>query len=459
MVRKRISFFIPVLCILLFASCKEDDISPDQQYLKINEFIWEEMNDVYLWEDLIPQNIDLKTETDSKQLFEKLLYLPTDRWSYITDDYQGLIDGFNGIEKDFGHQYKLYALFNSDQVVGIVKYVVPDSPASDAGVKRGDLFYKVNGTTLTKTNYQELLNGQESYTLSFGTFDVDENVIPGTDKSLTSRVITENPIHLSKTREFEGKKIGYLAYNRFISKYDDELVNIMQIFKTDNITDLVLDLRYNPGGAVTSAINLSSMIAPSSVIQNKSVFSRLQWNEKYADHFLQEEGANSENLVSHFNIQEVNLNLNRIYILITSNTASASEAVINSLDPYMEVIVIGSENSSGKYVGSVTIHDKNKGGNWAMQPIVFKNANADGVTDYANGFTPDYLVEDDFNAPLGSLTEDMLSKAVELITGQIVAEPARIEGKFIPDNMTPISDIQAERKKGMYLNPADLSAF
>ncbi len=453
MVNKRISIlYLPILFILLVASCKEDDISPDQQYLKINNFIWEEMNDVYLWEEFIPQDIDLKSETDSKHLFEELLYLPTDRWSYITDDYQGLIDGFNGVEKDFGHHFKLYKLFNSDQIVGIVKYVVSGSPASDVGIQRGDLFYKVNGTTLDVNNYEELLFGQETYTLSFGTFDVDENVIPGTDKSLTAKIIIENPIYLSKTIEFEESKIGYLAYNRFISKYEDDLVKAIQKFKNDNITDLVLDLRYNPGGAVSSAIHLSSLIAPNSVVQNESVFSRLQWNEKYADYFLKEEGADSENLVSHFIIPAVNLNLNRIYILITSNTASASEAVINSLNPYMEVVVIGSENSSGKYVGSVTIHDANKSGNWAMQPIVFKNANADGVSDYADGFTPDYLVEDDYNAPLGSLGEDMLSKAVELITGQVVTEPARIESKFVPDNMTPIANMVSDRKKEMYLD-------
>ena len=450
---KSIAFLlIPLLLILLFSSCKDEDINPSSGTLEINNFIWENMNDMYLWDDFIPQNIDITNEFDPKQYFEKLLFKPTDRWSYITDDHQALINSFKGIEKTFGHNFKLFLLPGSNDVVGVVKYVVPNSPADKANIGRGDVFYKVNGTTITTSNYRDLLFGIDSYNLSFGEFNVDGQITHIEDKSLTAIVITENPILIHKTIDFEGDKIGYLSYNQFIVDFNDALVSVFQEFKNDGIINLVLDLRYNPGGSISTAKLLSSMIAPASVVQNNEVFSRLIWNEKVTEFIINDEGEESDNLISKFITPVVNLNLDKIYILISSNSASASELVINSLNPYMDVILVGEDNTTGKYVGSITISDEEANHDWAMQPIVLKTANANGVTDYINGFAPHYLVEDDFDAELGTLGEDMLAKSIELITGKTVTEPARIASSAFPKNMYSIIDEKTVRKQNMYFD-------
>lgn len=450
---KSIAFLIiPLLLFFLFSSCKDEDINPSQGTLDINNFIWENMNEMYLWDDFIPQNIDISNEFDPKQYFEKLLFKPTDRWSYITDDRQALINSFKGIDKTFGHNFKLFLLPGSNDVVGIVKYVVPDSPADKANIGRGDVFYKVNGTTITSSNYRELLFEKDHYNLSFGEFNQEGQISHIEDKSLSAVVITENPILVHKTIDFEGDKIGYLSYNQFIVDFNASLVSVFQEFKNDGISNLVLDLRYNPGGSISTAKLLSSMIAPASVVQNNEVFSRLIWNEKVTEFIINEEGEESDNLISKFFTPEVNLNLDRIYILITSNSASASELVINSLNPYMEVILIGEDNTTGKYVGSITISDEEGNHDWAMQPIVLKTANANGVTDYINGFAPHYLVKDDFDAELGTLGEDMLAKSIELITGKTVTEPARIASSRIPKNMQSIIDERVVRKQNMYFD-------
>ena len=450
---KSIAFLlIPLLLILLFSSCKDEDINPSSGTLEINNFIWENMNDMYLWDDFIPQNIDITNEFDPKQYFEKLLFKPTDRWSFITDDHQALINSFKGIEKTFGHNFKLFLLPGSNDVVGVVKYVVPNSPADKANIGRGDVFYKVNGTTITTSNYRDLLFGIDSYNLSFGEFNVDGQIILVEDKSLTAIVITENPILIHKTIDFEGDKIGYLSYNQFIVDFNDSLVSVFQEFKNDGIINLVLDLRYNPGGSISTAKLLSSMIAPASVVQNNEVFSRLIWNEKVTEFIINDEGEESDNLISKFITPVVNLNLDKIYILISSNSASASELVINSLNPYMDVILVGEDNTTGKYVGSITISDEEANHDWAMQPIVLKTANANGVTDYINGFAPHYLVEDDFDAELGTLGEDMLAKSIELITGKTVTEPARIASSAFPKNMYSIIDEKTVRKQNMYFD-------
>jgi C-terminal processing protease CtpA/Prc len=438
--------------VLLLASCDKEDVRPSEETLTINDFIWGNLNEVYLWNDFIPQNINKDREFDSKEYFDKLLYKAADKWSFITDDYEGLMNSFNGIEQSFGHNFKLYLLSGTNDVIGIVKYVVPDSPADQAGIKRGDLFYKVNGITLTADNYQELLFENTSYTLSFGHYNQGGQIEQKADISLTSVVLSENPIHIRKTIDFEGYKIGYLSYNQFIDDYDDALVDAFMEFKNEGISDLVLDLRYNPGGSINTGILLSSMIAPAAVSQNKEIFSRLVWNEEISQYFLDNEGEESDNLISRFVTPEVTLDLQTVYILVTSNTASASEMVINCLDPYMEVVVIGSEHTTGKYVGSVTVRaDDTDYDNWAMQPIVLKTSNASGVSDYSNGFTPEYIIEDDFDAGLGDLYEDMLGKAVELITGTAIGEPARVSKTPLPKNIKAITPERELRKQVLTL--------
>lgn len=451
--RKLIRFLsFAIIIVVGISSCREDEITPSPQVLEVNDFIWENMSQMYLWNDYIPQNIDRKSEFDPLQYFEKLLFRPTDRWSFITDDYQALINSFKGIEKSFGHNFKLLFLPGSNNIVGIVKYVVPDTPADLAGIERGDVFYKVNGVTINSSNYRDLLFEQESYTLSFGEFNQSGEISPTEDITLSAVIVTENPVFIHKTIDFEGSRIGYLSYNQFITEYNDSLVNVFQQFKIDGIQNLVLDLRYNPGGSIGTAILLSSLIAPAPVVNNKEIYSRLVWNDEINDYLLREEGEESDDLISRFITPEVNLDLDKVYILVTSNTASASELIINCLDPYMEVVLIGSENTTGKYVGSITIHDEEKSQGWAMQPIVLKTANANGVSDYSNGFAPQYVIEDDFDAQLGTLAEDMLAKSVELITGKSITDPARLAASTIPKNMKSVLDERLAQKQIMYFD-------
>ena len=332
-------------------------------------------------------------------------------------------------------------------MIGVVKYVIPDSPADKAGIRRGDIFYKVNGVTITSSNYRDLLFNTRSYTLSFGEFNQIGEITGTEDISLNAVIISENPIHIHKTIDVEGYKIGYLSYNQFIADYNDSLVKVMQEFRADGISDLVLDLRYNPGGSISTAILLSSMIAPKSVSDNKEVYSRLVWNDLINDYWLDKEGEESDNLISRFVTPEVSLDLQTVYILVSSNTATANEMVQYCLDPYMDVVVIGSENTTGKYVGSITVQaDDTDYDNWAMQPIVLKTANANGISDYSNGFSPEFLVEDDFNAALGTLEEDMLARAAELITGITITEPARISAGYFPKNLSQIQ-LEVDLKK------------
>ncbi|NJN26980.1 MAG: peptidase S41 [Cyclobacteriaceae bacterium] len=447
----RKSWLLGMLVLFMF-SCKEDEnVEPAQNFSKINTFIWENMNEAYLWNDLIPQNTDYRNAADPKQLFENMLFKPTDRWSFITEDYAALINSFKGIEKTFGHHFKLFLLPGSNDVVGIVQYVVPTSPADKTGIKRGDKFYRVNGTKLNTSNYQDLLFDLDNYTLTFGEFDNEGKIAPVSEKALSAVVLAENPLLMRKTFQLEGHTIGYLSYNQFIQEYEDSLVTAFGRFRQEGITDLVLDLRYNPGGSINTAILLSSMIAPANVVNARQIFAKMLWNDKITSEIVQEEGEESENLLSRFVVPPVNLNLNTLYILVSRNTASASELMINCLRPYMDVVLVGEENTTGKFVGSVTIHDEEQALNWAMQPIVLKTANAAGVSDFVAGFAPDFFIQDDLNAELGTLQEDMFARAVELITGLSLNEPARSAREVMLDKMKALPKTDMPWKENMYL--------
>ena len=408
------------ILILGFAGCdKDEEPNPIPENIrKVNRFVLDNMNTYYLWTEYIPPNTNPEQEPDPFEYFDKLLYKLEDRWSFITDDYESLVNSISGINLTFGHQLGLFLVEeNSDQVIGIVEYVIPDSPASDAGLQRGDIIYSINGTQLTTENYKTLLFTYTSYTIGFGEIQDGTIVDSGESISLTAIILQENPVHYYDIIEYESHKIGYLVYNRFTIDFEEEVELALKDLQDAGMTDLILDLRYNPGGSVKMATKLGSMIAPAAQVNNEEVFVRYIWNDYLESFFLDEEGEDSPNLVEHFEKVVTNLDLQRLFVIISENSASASELIINCLKPYMDVTLIGT-TSHGKYTGSITIQaDKDEINNWAIQPIVLRVANSEGVTNYKDGFTPDYLVEDNLFIPLGNLEEDMLAQAVSVITG------------------------------------------
>jgi carboxyl-terminal processing protease len=188
------------------------------------------------------------------------------------------------------------------------------------------------------------------------------------------------------------KKIGYLMYNAFTNEFDQALNNVFADFAAQGISDLVLDLRYNGGGSVKTATYLSGMITGQF---NGQIFYNEQWNsdrqQVYASPGLFVNQMDNGTALN-------TLGLNRVYVLTSPSTASASELVINGLKPYIEVVQIGTA-TRGKFQASFLLYDApapsftrslaNTGHRYAMLPLVFKTLNAAGVTDYADGLVPD----------------------------------------------------------------------
>ena len=474
---KKIKFCLLAL-ILVFSSCKKsDDEDPNiiriETDLEIIDFIWKGLNQYYYWQESVVNLSDSKKESESEyayflsqnpdpeNFFNSLLH-PDDNFSWIVDDYVELENMLQGIDISDGMEFGLYVECNDQNIFGFVRYVQKDSDAESKGVKRGMVFSNINGTRLTRDNYRDLLfnNNDSSYTIRFSEISYNQNnqcanIIPGQeDLTLIKSRIVKNPIHISKIIQNEGQKIGYLMYNQFLGvvesegkDYNSELNDAFSNFLSNGINDLVIDLRYNPGGRISTSINLASMITGQF---NNQVFAKERWNSKLMNYW---DENSPESLLNRFtnklgNNQSIfSLNLDRVFVLTSARTASASELLINGLDPYIDVIHIG-DFTVGKNQGSITVYDyindsrdKNPNHMYAMQPIVLKIGNVAGYTDFPDGLEPDIFIKESLLNPgiLGDIEEPLLKIAIDQISGDAIS----IENNYLfKEISTPKDEIK-----------------
>ncbi|UKJ08655.1 S41 family peptidase [Solitalea lacus] len=429
---KSIKLILPLLIATVFTySCKKDNPSPNNNQL-INDWVYENMQTYYYWNDKLPGGPD--RSLSPKSFFSSLIYKTEDRFSWIQESAEELQNNLNGISKSFGYEIKLYRTGNNADLVGQVLYVLSNSPASKAGIKRGDIFTKVNGQQLTMLNYNNLLFGLDSFSITFvnfsnGTFSDKET------KSLTAIEIQEDPVFLDSVYSINGKKIGYLVYNQFVPGpsenslvYNTKLNAVFGKFKAQGVNELVMDLRYNTGGDSRSTLLLGSLIVKD--FDAQKVFYRREYNKQLQQALLNDPKYGEAFLVTKFSEQANNIgsSLQKLYVLTSSRTASASELLINGLRPYMPVVLVG-DTTYGKNVGSITIADETGKIKWGIQPIVTKSFNSLGKSDYTNGFAPDILDFDNSISlkQLGDINESMLNKALVQITGGVVASARATE--------------------------------
>ncbi|MVM39515.1 peptidase S41 [Spirosoma sp. HMF3257] len=455
---------LAICSALLLTSCKKnEDVTPSAPTTngEVNSWVLDNMKTYYFWNDKLPANPD--TSLAPKSFFNTLLYdwnntanTDRDRFSWLQESADDLKASLSGQSKTTGIEYNLYYRDQARTgVVASIIYVLPGSPAAKAGIKRGDIISKINGESLTATNYQTLLSGSaDTYTYGFATVSNGVLTDNAQTKQVTAVVFQEDPVLLDTTYTIGGKTIGYVIYNQFIpglykagsstldNTYDLKLDNIFGKFKQKGINELVLDLRYNRGGYVSSSTNLASLIGKN--IDASKVFYTQKWNSIVTAQNDKQRGAgwNSENFLT--KSTNIGANISRVFILTTGSTASASELIINGLRPFMTVTTIGT-TTVGKNVGSITISDKTGRIKWGIQPITFKSANALGFTDYAGGFTPSIEVKEPSYGmkAFGDVSEPLLNEAIFQISGTRMARRAATE-----TTTQPIIGSSLDRKAG-----------
>lgn len=419
-------FLLLSLAILAFSCQDKDDSLPKVDpgsNAAVNRWIFEVMDQVYYW--LEDMRAPIAEDSDPEDYFESLLFRPTDRFSVIYPDYQELINSLSGISLEAGYEFILYRESQSNEnVIAEISYIKKNSPASSVDLKRGDVIDRINGTQMTLSNYQELLGKIDgTHTLSFRRFDLNsESFVAQNDVTLTAVQLAENPNFLDTIYTINNQKIGYVVYHFFAPGpgqdpvYDLEMDEIFGRFKAENIDHLIVDFRYNGGGFVSSAVNLASLIAPA--VGPTSVFSKTKYND-----FLMDNVENLRNVQTTFRAKAQNLGNtlegNRVYILTSSRTASASELIINGLRPYMDVFIIG-DKTTGKNVGSVPFEDEDNTENkYGILPIISQSFNSLDQSDYTTGFVPNITVKESQERlrPLGDVNELLLRTALSQITG------------------------------------------
>ena len=453
----KLNVLIAFMLLGLTYSCFDDGDDNIISASEINDFVWKGMNAVYLYKDNMPDLSDdrfssnqeyadyLNSFSTPEGLFENLIYQreTVDRFSWIVDDYIALEQLLSGVSKRNGMEFNLFFVPGSTtDIFGIVRLVLPNSDASNQNLLRGQIFNMIDGNNLTIDNYIELL-GQESYSIGLATYNdngtpevEDDTIVSGSETiALTEMPYTENPVFKTSIIDVDGENVGYLMYNGFTSNFDRQLNDAFGVFASNNVQHLVLDLRYNPGGSVNTASLLGSMITGQF---NGQVFAKLQYNND-----LQSNNFDFDFSSSLDNGNAINsLNLNKVYVLATRSSASASEMIINSLNAYINVVQIGT-NTTGKSQASITVYDspnlQREGANpshtYAMQPLVAITVNKNNQLVPSTGLVPSTeLKENPSNyGVLGNINEPLLAAAIADIQGT---------GRFsFPDiGVTPFSN-------------------
>lgn len=400
-----------ILLLLLMQSCKKNNSRPEYPAgtnENINTWILDSLQRYYYWNESLPAKPDISVAPKD---FLNAVRNEADRFSYIllpSDPSTGTASN----RSKYGFDYTAVTLQNSGEVIGIVKLVLSDSPASRAGLRRGDYIRQINGKQLTEANattlQQEILAAQK--------------VLLGMDNKtveLVAGVTFEQP-SFSGTIETGNSKTGYLYINDFNPGLASSLYHIFSGFKAAGIKELILDLRYNSGGQVAEAAALCAMIAPS--ISYNSPFITYKGNRNGGVRTESIGSAATFDGTVNFNtLLQYNLSLPRIFILGTGATASAAEVMVNNLRPYTQVILTG-EKTRGKDEASFKIEDMRvpKQVNWEMHPIIYKLFNASGNGNYSGGLEPDIQVAELSVLPLlpfGDSGDPLISAALSRITG------------------------------------------
>ncbi|ATL44657.1 S41 family peptidase [Elizabethkingia sp. HX WHF] len=450
---------VSLIGLLFFTSCTRDTISTDNgngTSTPENDFVWKGLNSWYYWQKDVSVLADGYNKTaeyfklvngkSPDKLFYDLLYqYPViDRFSWIENNgviQEKALAGLNAADKSSGLNYTIFSTDNTGSLIGLVNYVVPGSPADQQGVKRGDAITKIGGSKLNTSNYAGLRNDSYTITIEKATRDEKNLIVLSNPRDVTlSKVdMNENPVIPYKLFKMNGKNIAYLAYNGFKADYNGELNDEFAKMKQDNVTELILDLRYNGGGSVETAVALGEMITG----QTNKPYVALKFNDK---HTKENETKVMKNTVPLYAKGDTRTPINagipvnilgtikKLYVLTTKGTASASELTIDALRPYIDVFTIG-ETTYGKFVGSITLYDspnddyisynnRSKSHNWTMQPIVFAYSNSRNDQHPANsaGFSPDYSMDASTYfgriKEFGDTSDPALAKALEQITGQ-----------------------------------------
>jgi carboxyl-terminal processing protease len=399
-----------------------------------NMFLRSWTNELYLWYSEVP---DVSPQGYSTEDYFDLLKTPATtssgrpkdqfHFTYPTEVWEQLSE--QGVEIGYGAQWIVLSAQPPREVV--VAYVEPGTSAAAQGVRRGDRVLVADGVHIDSTGGSAVnqLNGAlfpadpgEQHTFQLQSADGQTRMV-----TLTSTAITHVPVLDYRVINQSGVPVGYVLFNDHIAPAESQLRTAIGSLASAGVQDLVLDLRYNGGGYLAIASQLAYMIAGSSLTSGQ-VFERMVFNDKHpTTNPITGEPLEPTpfyditlGLSAPPGLPLPSLNLNRVYVITSNNTCSASEAIINGLRGVdVEVYQIGSttcgkpygfypENNCGTTYFSIQFEGRNAD-DFGTYPDGFKPANASGAGSVE---LPGCAVADDFTRQLGDPLERRLAAAL-----------------------------------------------
>ena len=432
---------------------KSDDYDTN---VAVGYFAANTMSVYYLWENEISSGLEAWMGnlggTDPKAEVSALRYSSGgrlyDRWTELTDDYESLTSSFQGVTTTYGCSVVLKRAGTSgDDVLAIITVVYAGSPAEQAGLKRGDVISTVGGVKMTLSNYYELITDKFLYSANCSLGVSGPSGSDVRTVNMTAVTMYEDPVVYSAVYPVGDKKVGYLFYTSFTIKSIPTLLEVCRSFKAAGISELILDLRYNGGGYVLAEMVLASIFAPEANVNARDVFEMETYNAALTNYYISRYGEDALNtrFSTEFSYTDdgeektvdtkgLNLGLNKIYAIIDSGSASASESLLVGLMPYMDVVLVGG-NSHGKFCSGITYGAdewyedyedqipetislrKDLAKNWGIYVMIGSYADKNGNNPCRpEGLFADYPVEDvpENGLQIGDEMEPMLRKALSL---------------------------------------------
>ena len=343
------------------------------------QFVLDVMRDWYLWNDLLPTSFDINAHATPIDVLNALTAVqPLDQFSHIQTleaDVQFFGEGkFEG--------YGFSSRFVAADDLRLAR-VFTDSPANAAGLARGQRILMLNNRTIAEIQAAEGLGAVfDTAAIDFTMRESDGNEFT---VNIVADIVTIDPVPQFRIIPVAGTPgIGYIELAQFISTAEPEFETVFSQFRAAGVTDVIIDLRFNGGGLVTTTELLADYLG--GLVAQNLVFSKTFFNTDRA--------ANNDQ--AFFGLRTSSIGLSRLVVIASQNTASASEMITNGMEPHVDVTIVG-DRTFGKPVGQIGLEFCDQ----VLRPTAFSLTNADDFGDYFGGLPVDCAVTDDLDIAVG----------------------------------------------------------
>jgi len=379
-ITKNIIIIFTIIISFSFSSAYSQNL--DKLYEKIDLFseVLEKINDEYVDEVDQSEVMDSAINGVLQSLDPYSAYMNPEIFEEMQTETSGEFGGL-GIEVTME--------------AGLVKVITPidDTPASRVGIKAGDYIVRINGEQVQGKTLMEAVN------LMRGPVDTSIEITirrKGLKKAKIFKIKREIIEIKSVTSKLIEKKIGYIRLRAFNENSGDQLKKeILKLEKKENLLGYIFDLRNNPGGLLSQAVQISDFF-----LDDGEIVSTKGRKNRENRKFFAKKGDKIKG--------------KPLIVLINNGSASASEIVAGALQDQKRAILLG-ESTFGKGSVQSIIPLKNKG---AIRLTISKYYLPSGKSISEIGVSPDIMIEEtDENFVINTDTDNQLNYAIKLLNG------------------------------------------